>query len=134
MVFGADDPWPWSETPWVSAGANASERPAVSDVESNVTHAMGFIGGTLSRRVPYENCIYLGWNPPRTCDLRYDGTSASLSGRVIEQSCGGGPVSGASVVLEELGRSVAPVPFLTSSVVATTVLVVVALMVFKPGA
>lgn len=105
VVFGAKDPWPWSRTPWVSAGADAPERPAVSDVASNVTNALGFIGGTLSRQLPYEECIYLGRNPPSTCDLRYDETSASLSGRVMEQSCRGGPVSGASVVLEELGEA-----------------------------
>jgi len=105
IVFGADDPWPWSETPWMSAGADAPERPAVSDIASNVTFALGFIGGTMSRRVPYEECIYLGWAAPPTCDLHYDETTASLSGRVIEQSCRGGPVSGASVVLEELGEA-----------------------------
>ena len=105
VVFGTDDPWPWSRTPWVSAGADAPERPAVSDIASNVTYAMGFIGGTMSRRLPYEECIYLGWAPPPTCDLRYDEASASLSGRVIEQSCRGGPVGGASVVLEELSSA-----------------------------
>ena len=105
VVFGADDPWPWSQTPWMSAGADAPERPAVPDIASNVTYALGFIGGTMSRRVPYEECLYLGPGAPHTCDLQYDDASAGLSGRVIEQSCQGGPVSGATVVLEELGEA-----------------------------
>ncbi|HEY9251024.1 MAG TPA: acyl-CoA dehydrogenase family protein, partial [Nocardioides sp.] len=47
-----------------------------------------------------------------------------LAGLLIPESYGGAGASAreAAVVLEELGRSVAPVPFLTSSVVATSVL------------
>ena len=47
-----------------------------------------------------------------------------LAGLLIPEERGGAGASAreAAVVLEELGRSVAPVPFLTSSVVATTVL------------
>ena len=47
-----------------------------------------------------------------------------LAGLLVPEAHGGGGASAreAAVVLEELGRSVAPVPFLTSAVVATTVL------------
>ncbi len=47
-----------------------------------------------------------------------------LAGLLIPEERGGAGASAreAAVVLEELGRSVAPVPFFTSSVVATTVL------------
>jgi alkylation response protein AidB-like acyl-CoA dehydrogenase len=47
-----------------------------------------------------------------------------LAGLLVPESLGGAGASAreAAVVLEELGRSVAPVPFLTSSVVAATVL------------
>jgi hypothetical protein len=47
-----------------------------------------------------------------------------LAGLLIPESYGGAGASAreAAVVLEELGRSVAPVPFLTSAVVATSVL------------
>lgn len=47
-----------------------------------------------------------------------------LAGMLVPESAGGAGASAreAAVVLEELGRSVAPVPFLTSSVVATVVL------------
>ncbi len=51
-------------------------------------------------------------------------TDLGLAGLLIPEERGGAGASAreAAVVLEELGRSVAPVPFLTSSVVATTVL------------
>jgi alkylation response protein AidB-like acyl-CoA dehydrogenase len=47
-----------------------------------------------------------------------------LAGLLVPEDRGGSGASAreAAVVLEELGRAVAPVPFLTSSVVATTVL------------
>ena len=47
-----------------------------------------------------------------------------LAGLLVPESAGGAGASAreAAVVLEELGRSVAPVPFLTSAVVATTAL------------
>jgi len=47
-----------------------------------------------------------------------------VTGLLVPEADGGAGASAreAAVVLEELGRSVAPVPFLTSSVVATTVL------------
>ncbi|MEO3783621.1 acyl-CoA dehydrogenase family protein [Actinocorallia sp. B10E7] len=47
-----------------------------------------------------------------------------LAGLLVPEEHGGAGASAreAAVVLEELGRSVAPVPFLTSAVVATTVL------------
>ncbi|SDL10830.1 Acyl-CoA dehydrogenase [Nocardioides sp. YR527] len=56
----------------------------------------------------------------------WKGLSAELglAGLLIPESHGGAGASAreAAVVLEELGRSVAPVPFLTSAVVATSVL------------
>ena len=47
-----------------------------------------------------------------------------LAGLLVPEDCGGAGASAreAAVVLEELGRFVAPVPFLTSAVVATTLL------------
>lgn len=47
-----------------------------------------------------------------------------LAGLLVDESSGGAGASAreAAVVLEELGRSVAPVPFLTSAVVATVLL------------
>jgi alkylation response protein AidB-like acyl-CoA dehydrogenase len=47
-----------------------------------------------------------------------------LAGLLVPEACGGAGASAreAAVVLEELGRACAPVPFLTSAVVATAVL------------
>jgi alkylation response protein AidB-like acyl-CoA dehydrogenase len=51
-------------------------------------------------------------------------TELGLAGLLVPESSGGAGASAreVAVVLEELGRAVAPVPFLTSAVVATTVL------------
>ena len=51
-------------------------------------------------------------------------TELGLAGLLVPEAAGGAGASAreAAVVLEELGRAVAPVPFLTSAVVATTVL------------
>lgn len=51
-------------------------------------------------------------------------TDLGLAGLLVPESDGGAGASAreAAVVLEELGRTAAPVPFLTSAVVATTVL------------
>jgi len=54
-------------------------------------------------------------------------TELGVAGLLVPEARGGAGASvrEAAVVLEELGRSVAPVPFLSSSVVATTVLLAV---------
>ena len=51
-------------------------------------------------------------------------TDLGLAGLLVPEASGGHGASTreAAVVLEELGRLVAPVPFLTSAVVATTLL------------
>ena len=51
-----------------------------------------------------------------------------LAGLLVPEAAGGAGATAreAAVVLEELGRSVAPVPFLTSAVIATTALAVAA--------
>ncbi|CCG03702.1 acyl-CoA dehydrogenase family protein [Blastococcus saxobsidens] len=75
--------------------------------------------------------------PPSAVVPVYDGDRSSvaplwralaadlgLAGLLVPETRGGAGASAreAAVVLEELGRAVAPVPFLTSSIVATTVL------------
>ena len=52
------------------------------------------------------------------------GVDLGLAGLLVPEERGGAGASAreAAVVLEELGRAVAPVPFLTSSVIATTLL------------
>ena len=58
-----------------------------------------------------------------------------LAGLLVPESAGGAGASAreAAVVLEELGRAAAPVPFLTSSVVATAVLSAVSVQVDGNG-
>lgn len=53
------------------------------------------------------------------------GSELGLAALLVPEELGGGGASAreAAVVLEEVGRAVAPVPFLTSSVIATTLLV-----------
>ncbi|GAA1395046.1 acyl-CoA dehydrogenase family protein [Pseudonocardia kongjuensis] len=75
--------------------------------------------------------------PPSAVTALYDGDRSAvaglwkalacdlgLAGLLVPESRGGagGSAREAAVVLEELGRAVAPVPFLTSAVVATTAL------------
>jgi alkylation response protein AidB-like acyl-CoA dehydrogenase len=63
------------------------------------------------------------------------GTDLGLAGLIIpEKLCGAGATAReAAVVLEEIGRAVAPVPFLTSSVIATTLLLAAGDNQYLPG-
>jgi alkylation response protein AidB-like acyl-CoA dehydrogenase len=75
--------------------------------------------------------------PPESVMARYDGDApdptlwrslaqdVGLAGLLVPEKLGGAGASAreAAVVLEELGRFVSPVPFLTSAVLATTALV-----------
>ena len=75
--------------------------------------------------------------PPESVVARYDGAATDpavwrslaqdmgLAGLLVPEKLGGGGATAreAAVVLEELGRFVAPVPFLTGAVLATTALV-----------
>jgi hypothetical protein len=68
----------------------------------NVTNGVGFVGGTLSKTVPYENCDYVyrsgdNWH----CRLHYDSTTVTLTGRVWDPICGS-YVPRALVTLQEL--------------------------------
>lgn len=101
FVLSSGAPWPVGEV--YGTGALA-----VPDVPSNLTHAVGFLGGTLSRRVPRENCILLGFAPPDYCVLRYDESVATVLGRVRDGSCGGRPLRRATISLTELGDSPNP--------------------------
>lgn len=68
----------------------------------NVTDGVGFVGGTLSKTVPYESCDYVqATGNNRYCRLRYDSTIVTLTGRVWDPVCGGF-VARALVTLQEL--------------------------------
>ena len=73
---------------------------------SNVTNAVGFLGGVLTKFVPYENCEFQsdGAPVPDYCLLRYNGETATVSGTVSETRCGDGPLDSVTVQVTELDR------------------------------
>jgi alkylation response protein AidB-like acyl-CoA dehydrogenase len=79
-----------------------AQRSSVSQVLSRIENA-----------VPYDQTLW-----------RTLATEMGLSGMAVPERFGGGGASlrESAVVLEELGRSLAPVPFLTSAVIATSAL------------
>lgn len=88
---------------WPSGAEYSAGGLAVTDAPSNISNSIGFLGGVLTRRVPYENC-HIETSEPATehCKLRYDEHSATLDGVVMDASCDSGPVNGALVSLREL--------------------------------
>lgn len=77
-------------------------------------------------RCPSEGvaALYDGDRSPVDPLWRSVGVELGLAGLLVAEAAGGAGASAreAAVVLEELGRAVAPVPFLTSAVVATLLL------------
>ncbi len=94
-----------------------------SDVEDSVRDGLRDL---LADRCPPEavTALYDGDRGAVTSLWRSVAVDLGLAGLLVPEAAGGAGASAreAAVVLEELGRAVAPVPFLTSSVVATTVL------------
>jgi hypothetical protein len=114
-VAASESPWPVPEVSHL-LGLGASERT------SNVTNALGFLGGLLTVEVPYNSCTFAAQSKwpegtssgipgptqrysPEWCELRFDSVSASSSGRVIESRCGDGPVKDATVRFTQLDDS-----------------------------
>ncbi|MCJ7627776.1 MAG: hypothetical protein MUO50_05240, partial [Longimicrobiales bacterium] len=71
-VVGSESAWPAGQeySPW---GLAVQERA------SNVTNAVGFLGGVLTKVIPYENCTFQGGGAPvpEHCRLRYNQESAT---------------------------------------------------------
>jgi hypothetical protein len=89
------DPWPRGAQ-FSAGGLN------VSDVPTNLTNAVGFLGGVLTRLVPYEDCTLVGPTPPtQHCVLNYDDEVITLRGVVRDADCSNG-IAEASVALEAL--------------------------------
>ncbi len=90
-VVGSGSMWPQG------SGSNMGDV-----APGNITNGVGFLGGTLSKTIPYENCDYASntLNDPY-CRLRYDSTTVTLMGRVWDPLCGN-PVPRALVTLQEL--------------------------------
>jgi hypothetical protein len=98
FVVGSGMAWP---TNGYSSGALGE-----SGRTSNVTNAVGFLGGVLTKVIPYEECQYeSGAHPiPDYCRLRYNQETASLFGTVRETFCGDGPRDSVIVRLNEMDR------------------------------
>jgi alkylation response protein AidB-like acyl-CoA dehydrogenase len=94
-----------------------------SDVEEELRSS---VRGVLAQRSPVSHILAnLEKGEPFDANLwRTLATEMGLAGIAVPERLGGAGASlrEAGVVLEELGRGVAPVPFLTSAIVATTVL------------
>ena len=96
-IVGSESAWPQGEaySPW---GLAAPERA------SNVSNAVGFLGGVFTKVVPWESCAYDGGvGPvPEYCVLRYDEASATVTGTITESRCADGAIDSVTVQLREL--------------------------------
>lgn len=72
---------------------------------TNITHAVGFLGGLLTRSVPYQACVFVDPRAdgvPAHCRLRFDDGTATVRGTVGAPACGVLRVGDALVTLQEL--------------------------------
>jgi hypothetical protein len=99
-----------SEAAWPAGGYSPSGMGA-SGRTSNVTNAVGFLGGVLTKRIPYENCWFESDAAPVPdyCRLRYNEETATVSGTVRGTGCRDGPIDSVTVQLTELDRDPARV-------------------------
>jgi hypothetical protein len=97
-IVGSEAAWP--------AGGYAPSALGESSQTSNVTNAVGFLGGVLTKLMPYEDCWFHSARAqvPNYCRLRYSQETATLRGTVRETGCGSAPLAGATVQLTELDR------------------------------
>ncbi len=93
-----------SEATWPSGGYDENAL-GESARTSNVTNGVGFLGGVLTKVIPYEDCTFVseGAPIPDYCVLRYDRETATVTGTVREPLCFG-ELDSVVVQLTELGR------------------------------
>jgi hypothetical protein len=87
---------------WPTGVQFSPSAPAIGGVPSAVDSGVGFVGGLVTRTVPFENCTV---RPPAvgsSCVMRYNDQSATVEGVVIDSACRW-PVEGATVELSSLG-------------------------------
>jgi hypothetical protein len=86
-------PWPhdpgWSDPEALQPGAG-----------SNVTNGTGFLGGIVTRTVPFETCYVIGSRSSDYCVLAYSDRSATIEG-ILTCPDNGRPVPNATVFLWE---------------------------------
>ena len=87
---------------WPSNQAYSAETLGVPDSLSNISHSVGYLGGVLTKLIPYENCRIPYASLRDYCQLRYDAAAATLKGTVTDILCTGEGVAGATVELREL--------------------------------
>ncbi len=92
-----------SEAEWPASGYSPSGL-GESGLTSNVTHAVGFLGGVLTKLIPYEHCRFQGGGAPHYCLLRYNQETATVTGTVRETRCRDGPIDSVTVQLTEMDR------------------------------
>ncbi len=102
-IVGSEAAWP--------AGGHSPGALGESGGTSNVTNAVGFLGGVLTKVIPYEDCEFHseGAPVPDVCLLRYNRETATVSGTVSETHCGDGPLDSVTVQVSEIGRDPARV-------------------------
>jgi hypothetical protein len=94
-----------SETEWPAGEGYSPGELGATDGASNVTNAVGFLGGVLTKVIPYEDCGFRsdGAPVPPYCLLRYGPETATVTGTVMEPLCVG-PLDSVTVRLSELDR------------------------------
>ena len=100
-----------SDSTWPSGSQYSPGGLGTAGLVSDVTNAVGFVGGVLTKLLPYESCTFVdsGTPPPSYCELHYDRTSASLAGRVRETRCSDGPIASVTVQLTDLDQDPAEI-------------------------
>jgi hypothetical protein len=93
-----------SEAAWPTSGYSESAL-GEANWTSNVTNAVGYLGGILTKLLPYEDCSFQSYGAPIPdyCVLRYNGETAMLTGTVTETHCGDGLMPSPTVRLTEIG-------------------------------
>jgi hypothetical protein len=92
LLVNSAVPWPTGEGSGFGTGAM-----------SNITGAVGFVGGVVTKRVPYEECEIEAWPPVVDyCRLRYDGSTATLRGTVVDAPCSEQGVGSSLIRMREL--------------------------------
>lgn len=91
---------------WPSIGSNPS-APALHTRAPNLTNAVGFAGGVLTKLVPYETCILFNvpqspFFPPPHCELTYNSETVSIRGTIRDAGCRDIPLADAQIRLTEI--------------------------------
>jgi hypothetical protein len=102
-LVGSEAEWPTSGYSQTALGESART--------SNVTNAVGFLGGVLTKVIPYDDCEVWrsGMQEQQYCVLRYTSETATVRGITTETYCNDGPIDSVTVRLTEIGRDPARV-------------------------